>query len=404
MSTQGARAAASLGLGGPLAKGLLFGAIAGVIWVASRKRNSAPPELIDWERVRSTATTVSAQELDWDAPAITVTEGLVERYAAWVRQSADMIGRYVREEVVAHDDAVYAFNRRQWVEANLNGFRILFEPLERINREILHDGTIGSVVMGSAGSLVLSSELGILVGYLSRRVLGQYDLALLGREPLTNGVGGRLYFVEPNIAKLQARLDFHPDEFRLWIALHETTHAYEFENHPWVRDYMNSMLGKYFDSLSDDLLGIRKSPTGALDFVQRVGSNLVKGGGSAIDAVMNSEQRAIFSQIQALMCLLEGYSNHVMDQVGAQLLPSYPVMKARFDERNKNRSFAERMFARLTGLEMKQEQYVLGERFVSEVARQRGIDFVNRAWSGPEYLPTMAEIRDPGSWIARLGG
>lgn len=403
MSTQGARAAAALGLGGPLAKGLLFGAIAGVIWVASRKRGGAPPALIDWERVRSTATTVSDQELDWDAPATIVTEGVAERYAAWVRQSADLIGRYVREEVVSHDDSVFGFSRRQWIEANLSSFRILFEPLERINREIISDGTIGSVVMGVAGRVVLSSELGILIGYLSRRVLGQYDLALLGREPLTNGVGGRLYFVEPNIARLQARLDFHPDEFRLWIALHETTHAYEFENHPWVRDYMNSMLGKYFDSVSADLLGIRRNPTGALDFVQRVGSNLFRNG-SAIDAVMNAEQRDIFGQLQALMCLLEGYSNHVMDQVGSQLLPSYPTMKARFDERNKNRSFAERLFARLTGLDMKQEQYVLGERFVSEVARRRGIDFVNRAWEGPQSLPTMAEIRDPGSWIARLGG
>ncbi len=402
MSTRGARAAGSLGLGGPLAKGLLFGAIAGAIWVASRKRSGAPPDLIDWERVRSTATTVSDQQFDWEVPAVSVTEGLVERYAAWVRQSADLIGRYVREDVVAHDDSVFAFNRRQWIEANLNGFRVLFEPLERINREILQDGTIGSMLVGGAGRMMLSSELGILVGYLSRRVLGQYDLALLGREPLTNGVGGRLYFVEPNIARLQARLDFDPDEFRLWIALHETTHAYEFENHPWVRDYMNSMLGKYFDSLSDDLLGIRKSPTGALDFVQRVGGNLFRNG-SPIDAVMNSEQRAIFSQLQALMCLLEGYSNHVMDQVGSQLLPSYPTMKARFEERNKNRSFAEQLFARLTGLDVKQEQYVLGERFVSEVARQRGIDFVNRAWEGPSSLPTMAEIRDPAAWVARPG-
>ena len=403
MATQGARAAAAAGLGGPLAKGLLFGAIAGVIWVASRKRGGAPPALIDWERVGSTATAISDQQLDFDAPVGTIPEGLVDRYAAWVRQSADLIGQYVREDVVAHDDSVFAFDRRQWIEANLSSFRVLFEPIERINREVLHDGTIGSVLVGGAGRIVLSSELGILVGYLSRRVLGQYDLALLGREPLTNGVGGRLYFVEPNIARLQDRLDFDPDEFRLWIALHETTHAYEFENHPWVRDYMNSMLGKYFDSLSDELLGIRKSPTGSLDFVQRVGSNLFRSG-SPIDAVMTAEQRAIFAQLQALMCLLEGYSNHVMDQVGAQLLPSYPRMKARFEERNKNRSLAERLFARLTGLDVKQEQYVLGERFVSEVARQRGIQFVNRAWEGPSSLPTMVEIRDPAAWIARVGG
>ena len=403
MITQGARAPATLGLGGPLARGLLLGAVAGVIWAASRKRAGPPPALIDWERAGSTAKSISSQELDWDGPVAVVNQELAGRYASWVRQSADLIGRYVGEDVIAHDDAIFAFDRRQWIEANLSGFRILFEPLERINREIIHDGTVGSAVVAGASRVVLSSELGILIGYLSRRVLGQYDLALLGREPLTNGVGGRLYFVEPNIARLQARLDLDADEFRLWIALHETTHAYEFENHPWVRDYMNGLLGRYFDSLSEDLLGIRKSPGGGLDFVQRVGGNLIRGG-SAIDAIMNLEQRAIFGQLQALMCLLEGYSNHVMDQVGSKLLSSYPMMKARFDERNRNKSFAERLFARLTGLDMKQEQYILGERFVSEVVRQRGIGFANRAWEGPAALPTIEEVREPALWIARMGG
>lgn len=402
MTNQVNRAIPSRRPGGDLAKGLLLGAMLGIALIASRKREGPPPPLLDWDRVRSAARVVGDLEAEWLPSGSGLEADPSWGYAEWVRQSADLIGRYVGTTVASRDDSVFSVSRDQWIEANLSSFRLLFAPLERINQELFGDGTVGSHAIAGLGRLMLSSELGLLVGYLSRRVLGQYDLALLGREPLVNGDGGRLYFVEPNIALLQERLDLDPREFRLWIALHETTHAFEFENHPWVRGYMNDLLGQYFDSLSRDLLGLRKGPTGASDFLQRIGGNLLRSS-SPLDAVMNAEQRAIFGRLQALMCLLEGYSNHIMDHVGSSLLASYPLMKARFEERRRNQSVAERLFARLTGLDVKLEQYVLGERFVGEVVHQRGIGFVNRAWEGPAMLPTMAEIRDPSTWVARVG-
>lgn len=138
-----------------------------------------------------------------------------------------------------------------------------------------------------------------------------------------------------------------------------------------------------------------------MDLAERVGSNLFRSS-HALELVMNGRQREIFRQLQALMCLLEGYSNHVMDQVGRSLLVSYPTMKARFEDRLRHKSLGERIFAKLTGLDVKLEQYALGERFVNEVVRQRGISYANRAWTSPWHLPSLDEIRQPARWIERM--
>jgi coenzyme F420 biosynthesis associated uncharacterized protein len=378
---------------------LLIGALAGAFWVASRRYHGVPPRLIDWQRVRSAALRLAEFDgFEGDLTLVPSKADLTRQYGEMVRQSEDLIGSYVGIRLPERLSATYVFDQAEWIDANLANFELMFEPLEKINREALSEGTIGTYLLGSANQLAISGELGLLVGYLSRRVLGQYDLALLGREPLTNG---RLYFVEPNIARLQERLSLDPREFRLWIALHEATHAFEFEGHPWLRDHMNGLLTRYFDSLSQDILGLRQRPGGIMNLLDRVSSNLFRSS-YALELVMSGEQREIFRQIQALMCLVEGYSNHVMDQVGGTLLATYPTMKLRFEDRLRHKGLGDRVFAKLTGLEVKLEQYALGERFVGEVVRQRGIDYVNRAWTSPWHLPTMDEIRQPSLWIERV--
>src|SRR5207253_7138546 len=144
-----------------------------------------------------------------------------------------------------------------------------------VNGDLLRSNALGLRAFGDVNQLVLSGQMGILLGYLSRRVLGQYDLALLGREPVTTG---RLYFVEPNIAQLERKLGLEARDFRLWIALHETTHAYEFEAHGWVREHMNGLLQRYFATLGDDINNLRTDARGVLSFVRRVGQNVGKGG------------------------------------------------------------------------------------------------------------------------------
>jgi coenzyme F420 biosynthesis associated uncharacterized protein len=166
---------------------------------------------------------------------------------------------------------------------------------------------------------------------------------------------------------------------------------------------MNGLLGRYIATLGDDISSVRTDLGGLFGLARRVSANIGQRG-HAFELVMSRDQREIFRSLQALMCLLEGYSNHVMDAIGRDLLPSYPIMKARFAIRLKRRGVGERLFAQLTGLDMKLEQYALGERFVNEIVAAVGIDGMARVWAGPANLPTLEEIHDPAGWIRRVSG
>jgi coenzyme F420 biosynthesis associated uncharacterized protein len=118
--------------------------------------------------------------------------------------------------------------------------------------------------------------------------------------------------------------------------------------------------------------------------------------------MLTPDQQKAFDQMQALMSLVEGYSNHIMNAIGVQLLPSFHLIEQRVQQRQKNRSLFEELFNRITGMDLKLAQYQQGEAFVNAVAAARGVAFLNRVWERPEHLPTMAEIRDPQRWISRM--
>ena len=199
-----------------------------------------------------------------------------------------------------------------------------------------------NAVWNGLNQTVVSSELGLLLGYLARRVLGQYDLALLGREPLTES--GKLYFVQPNIRNLETSLHVPPQQFRLWLALHETTHAFEFEGHPWVREHMNDMIDEYFDFLTQDVEYLKRGVAGMRAIWQRSHNSDDKATGSWIEMVMTPDQRRLFARMQATMAVIEGYSNYVMNAVGRKLMPDYALIARRFELRQIQRSPAEQLF------------------------------------------------------------
>ncbi|NTV65249.1 MAG: hypothetical protein HGA65_17200, partial [Oscillochloris sp.] len=209
---------------------------------------------------------------------------------------------------------------------------------------------------------------------------------------------GSLYYVESNISQVQAGMGLNDEEYRLWIALHETTHAFEFEAYPWVRAHFNQLLQQYFDQLGNQLESLG---SGLLQLATRVAQSLGTGT-HWIEAVLTPEQRVIFDQLQALMSIVEGYGNHVMNAVGRQLLPSFDAIEERVAQRQQTRTLVEQLFNRLTGLDLKMAQYQQGEAFVNAVVADRGIAFAARVWERVEYLPTMDEIREPQRWITRI--
>jgi coenzyme F420 biosynthesis associated uncharacterized protein len=199
----------------------------------------------------------------------------------------------------------------------------------------------------------------------------------------------------------------------MWLALHETTHVFEFEAHPWLRAHLNGILEQYFEFLTQDVGQLKERGLGGLRVFWERARDGARGGASGngsngartanwIELLMTPEQRQLFSQMQATMAIVEGYSNHVMNHVGRQLLPNFEHITRQFEKRQREKSVAEQIFIRLTGLDLKLEQYRMGEAFIDRVVALRGHDFARRVWEGPLQMPTLEEVKAPERWIARM--
>lgn len=378
--------------------GVAVGAAAGA-WVArklAQPRTGSTPnlEFIDWDRVRSIAVGMNRGE------ALTATQRLHHdaEYTALGERCIPLIEGFTGDTLPAAARAVAAFDRIDWINANIEAFKLLLAPFEEMGRIPAGSSPAATAIVGTLNRSVVSGEVGLLLGYLARRVLGQYDMSLLGKEPLTVGT---LYYVQPNIEMVERTLSLPSAEFRLWLALHETTHAFEFEAHPWVKQHFNEMLTAYLNLMKNDAEQFRQSVAALRTMAGRLKEGR-REDLTWIESLMTPEQRALFNRIQALMCVLEGYSNFIMNAVGRDLMPSYDRIVKAFESRQKNKSAVEQLFARLTGLNLKMEQYRLGEIFVTKVYEQRGLEGVQALWRGPEALPTMEEIRDPAAWMSRV--
>lgn len=376
--------------------GVMAGAALGV-WAGKRIQEFAkrerPDGMINWQRTRDIATAMNKGE----SLTAVERERLDRYYGDLVAKCIPIVSEYTGASLPTDDHRTFAFDRVDWIDANLVGFKRMFEPIEGLDSPAEHKGAVGRFA-SSVNQSMLSYEIGLLLGYLARRVLGQYDLALLGREPVESS--GKLYYVEPNIRGVEAKLGLPKDDFRMWLALHETTHAFEFEAHPWVRVHFNSLLERYMAFMKQDAEHLKQGVQGLKVFANRVRSRGDESG-SWIEAFMNEDQRALFNEMQAMMCVVEGYSNHVMNAVGKNLLANYEEISRKFEERQKQRTQSEQLFAKLTGLNVKMEQYRAGERFIDEIVRLRGHDTARRVWESAELLPTMEEIRKPELWLVR---
>lgn len=382
-----------------VASGIVAGAAVGA-WAANKLRSTDLPtedratdrRLIDWEQARSIAVNMNR------AASLTSAERqrLDTYYSQLVDRAIPVVERYVGISLPSSAVSTHAFDRVDWINANIDAFRDMLAPFEALAQDESNKNAASQMLAG-LNRRVVSLEVGILLGYLSRRVLGQYDIALLGREQID---GGKLYYVEPNIRHIESSLGLPEDDFRMWLALHETTHVFEFEGFPWVRPYFNGMLEEYFGYLKEDAALLGQGLKNLKIFVERARTG--DANTSWIEHLMNEKQRELFNRMQTMMSVIEGYSNHVMNAVGRDLLADYEPISRKFEYRKSHRSQAELLFAKLTGLDVKMEQYRLGEQFIDGVAERRGHEFAVRVWEGPEMLPSPEELRNPDLWIQRV--
>ena len=376
--------------------GLVVGA---ALTVAERRieRHARAAGLVDWGRVervalarlRSAPGVLAPSELQAAEPS----------YAAAMAAVVPALEAHLGAPLPGVVERVAVVDRGGWVRANTAAFASLMGRVEvSLLDQLLPPGAgVAKSAMTLANRWLTTTQLGVLLGFMGQRVLGQYDLALLSAE----AVPGRLLFVEENIRGAARAMDVPLEPFRIWIALHETTHAYEFEAHPWLRPYLASRLERQVGMFSDDAAGLGR------DAMRQMGASL-RGEGRRddqhwLERLMTAEQRQVFRETQAMMSLLEGFGDHVMDAVGRDLVPGHARISARFHGRRANRTPFERAMLRITGMDLKMEQYRKGEAFVAGIEGIAGPQALRRLWDGPETLPTPDELEDPAAWVRRMG-
>ena len=334
-------------------------------------------------------------------------------------ESSDLLDRLKRdldtavpyaEELVAQESRIPApppvkwgvIDRATWAETNISSMTALLNPLvQKVAKRL--DAMPFAARM--AQRALVSVEVGVLLGYVSRRVLGQYDLLVPESDKVRPGRrkaldGASLYFVGPNLVETQRRYDFVPQDFALWVALHEVTHRFQFEGVPWLRERFLTLVRSYVDTVDLDARGLAKRLRSAAS--QLISKQTPPEERNPMYLLASPEQRLALNDIQALMAVVEGHGNYVMDAAGTRVIPSLGRMRDIFDKRKENLGYLQKVVGSAIGLDMKLRQYELGQRFCEAVVAGGGSGALSRLWIGPEQLPSLDELNNPSRWLARV--
>ncbi|HXB63584.1 MAG TPA: zinc-dependent metalloprotease [Solirubrobacteraceae bacterium] len=335
-----------------------------------------------------------------------------ERVQPLAMQFARRVSDYSGLELPAELPPLEAVDRSHWIAANLQTMRPILESLAadelgpggsarrmRLRRKRpgqdlrpLYDA------LGAAGGLLLGAQVGAMAGVLSQRVLGQYDLALL--DP---SVTPRLLLVAPNLDQAARNMGVDGEQLLAWVTIHEITHAVQFSGAPWLREHLAGILRELIDGMQVTVsLGALMRLPGAGDaraFAERLRR------GELVRLTLGEQRWRLVERLQSTMSLVEGHAEHVMDAVGAEVLPSLPTLRAAMTRRREHRGLPWRVLERLLGLELKMRQYEEGRRFCDAVVLaggEEGPRLLARAWRSPEDLPTADELQAPELWLARM--
>jgi coenzyme F420 biosynthesis associated uncharacterized protein len=338
---------------------------------------------------------------------------LAERIASYVAGTGDARAPTADLAALAHESearvtaytglrpahplpAPEGISRREWVSSNIASMRALLDPvLERAGTGL---GPLRPAMQIGVG-LVLSTEVGVVLGYLAQRVLGQYELVLL--DEAVEDRPPRLLFVLPNLGQAVQAFGAEEKEFMTWVALHEVTHAVQFAGVPWLHRHVAGLVRELLQQAELRIDTPRKLHLPSAEEFRRIGRALRQG--DLISIVTSKAERETLDRVQAVMAVIEGHAEHVMDAVAPDLLPSLPRLRAALDRRRRSQSGLSRLLAKLLGLELKLRQYERGKYFCDAVVRERGPEALRHVFSSPEALPTITELEDPSAWLARTG-
>ncbi len=343
--------------------------------------------MVDWELARRIAGLAAGQGTEEEPPFDAVV------------LSAEMEGPvagYTGLALASPTPPAEVVSRAEWAAVNLDTLSHILDPVAaRLDDRLGFAGPLAGALRAAAAA-TLAAEAGLVMGYLSSRVLGQYDVSLLGAE-----TEPRLLFVDANLSGAVRDLDVDADSFGRWICAHELTHVFQFQGVPWLREHMSGLLHRYVETLEVRIDSGSAGGLPSLPDPSRIVEAFREGGLAAL--VQSPEQQALMDEIQAAMSVIEGYSEHVMDAIAAEVIPDHERLREAMDRRRRSRSAPQRIIERLLGFDVKLRQYELGKRFADGVVALGGIEALNRVWASPEALPSAGELQHPGQWLKRTG-
>jgi len=346
----------------------------------------AAERLIDWRTASKIGRRLAGQGM-----AMTAVDRarITEDFAELLPEAETLVAGFTGLVPGESRARPWVMTRGQWLDANLRAFERVLEPFAQ---KVLDGRTTAG--LGELRRKSLGVQLGGLLGYLAHKVLGQYDLFA---PPDDEGI---LYFVGPNVFAVERKFDFPQRDFRLWLCLHEVAHRVQFAGVPWLRGHLSGLVDSYLASVELDPKQLLASLRRAAQEVRQ--GNAEWRGLGWVFLLMTPEQRDMFRRMQAVMSLLEGHGNFVMDGVAQGRIEAGPAFRQRLQERRR-RPVVERAFQKAIGFDSKVRQYDVGERFVAQVVDRVGMAGFNRVWEDARNLPSLDEVNQPEAWLSRVG-
>jgi coenzyme F420 biosynthesis associated uncharacterized protein len=329
--------------------------------------------LLDWEAVRRTAQARLGPEAVPARSLAAAAKGYRAMAAKLEKPLLEFVGGL---PAGAELPAFEALDRAGWLDLNLRIMRRVVDP-------VLEKGRLPNSLIVELGRAGLDNYMGFLLGFLGRRVLGQYDPQLLGVEPVTPMEGAGIYLVEPNVEDWGREANLPDQDLRRWLILHEMTHAWQFAAHPWLRGHMEQSMRVLLETVTQ-----KASPAVRI---------------AAFAGVLPAQWK-VMRQMQGTMSLIEGYSNLVMNELGAKLLPGFDKLEEAYRKRSANKGVLDQLVWKLTGLDLKLQQYRRGEAFCRAIYDAHGMKALNLAWKGPGEMPRLDELARPDQWYRRVAG